>query len=381
MKRDRDPRRGEWLEALVRGVHQEISGRVRGREVEPWNIFMVTFLQTALVTNGREPGRFGGHAFSMAEAGDELLVGRRVMRRYLREAAQAGLIKCVSWYDVRAKQRFPLEVIVNPDLAEAYGKTTLADARALGKAFAGLYLARRDYLEAMQGFSLAGTVPWGRMAGGQGPETAASPAPEEHDLPAIEVQTPDVLVARIRAAAKGGTKTVSALKQEEREKARTARDQFVTGAAVVWRELQSRRGFGSEPPGWAGSKAALPPAQRRERTEIEKVFERYGGRRAAFAWALFCGGRPVLDDKGKLAFKPELAHQQWTTPDKKPSHFAKHIDLVLAHLGKVDWEKDSGLTGKLLTIFGETFDAAPRAVVSLPTYNGGSHGDPQAARA
>lgn len=334
-----------------------------GRDAEEFSVFMVPILETCLDTSGRSPGRFGGYSLPLGGTGAQLGLAPKTLKRYLRAAARAGIIKCISWYDVRRKERFPIEVIVAKPILEYCGKTTFGNARDVGKALGALWLSRLDHLGDVQGFGEDDLIPWGRFAA-ESIEIAASDEPE----PKREPSPPSTgLMARIADAA-AGKKTVSAAKREEREKRLKARDAWVVGAAVVWRELRARRGYGTEAPGWVGQKSALPPAQKKERNELERIFERYGGRKSAFAWALFCGGKPKRDDKGKLVFDPDLAHRQWTTSDKKPSHFAKHIDLILADLASSRWEDDSALGDRLMNVFGETFAAAPIAAPDIPAY-------------
>lgn len=386
LRRDRDPRRAEWLETLIAGTVSEIGKTVNGREGEEFSVFLATVLQLALLTDGREPGQYGGHAFPLADASRVLMVPSKTVKRYLQASAQAGILKCVTWFDESRKRRFPLEVIINPELAKSYGTTTLGTARELGKAFGGLWLERRNYLKPMQGFSLQDTVPWGRFVDGEGFERASRPIQEEdrdepEALPRIETGAEDPVAARIRAAAAGGKKTVDAVKAESKKKSRELEAKFVEGASIVWMTIKQRNGFDCGAPAWAAT-VGLCAEQTRERRALISMFNTYGGRVAALAWNCFCGAKVRRDEKGRAAFLPEFAHGQWTTPDKKPSHFAKHINLVIQDVVGRGWHQDESLVEKLRTdAFGDSIDVQPRDPIfaSLNPAGGSPDGNQKAA--
>lgn len=371
---------------MVWGAGDEIHKALHSRDDQEFSFILATILQAALDPRDRVEGRYGGHAFGLAANAKAFRVPVSMLRRYLRAAAQAGMIKCVSWYNRGTKERFPLEVVVNPELAKAYATTTLGSARVLGQAFGALWLSRLDEISPKQGFSSGTTVPWGRWSAGAGSmqgveavlgeEPIVPRAPEEDD-------DGDPMAARIRAAADGGRKTVDALKRDQANKQRIREAFFVQGCAAVWQIFQTRSGAGQEPPAWSALKLGdLPIEQRRQRETLVKVFRLYGGTKAAVAWEKFCGTAPQLDAKGKLVFDLKLSYAQWSASDKKPSDFGKHINQLMASVHAERWLDDPVQLQKLRDHYGESFDAPASSTIYNPNnQKDPTHAHPQAARA
>lgn len=363
MRRCYDGRRTRWIDRFLRDFRtaaKKANPDLVGRDLDEFGLVTSAILQE--ITGGDwAAGNFGGHYIAAGLLADNLAVSTKTIRRHLRAIARAGMILGVSAYDADKGRRLPLEIIINPVVRDALNANLgVKPVAQIADVLAGLWLERRAYDGEVQGFDET-ILPWGKAHLGTGSSVqGAMPAPSSK------------LAGRIKTAmdeAKEGRRLDNkARRREEAAVQRAKRDAFVTGAAIVWRELRARAGFGNEPPGWSGDRNALPDPQRKERAILEKVFERYGGRKAAYAWALFCGGKPAKDEKGRLAFVPELAHRQWTTPDKKPSHFAKHIDLVLAEMSQSKWDQDADLGHRLGAVFGETFEMEARNAPVLPEY-------------
>lgn len=157
----------------------------------------------------------------------------------------------------------------------------------------------------------------------------------------------------------------------ESEKSRKLRDvsvwrerdaSFIAGAAHVWQFLQSYRGFGQQMPNWFGDN--LSPTAARERRELTKLFQQYGGRVTAMAWWVFVGGQPDIDDKtGRPKFDIHNPHVQFATVDKKPSQFAKHFNAVLSdktfvEMATTGWQKSEPILEKW---FGNLLNVGPRS--------------------
>lgn len=138
-------------------------------------------------------------------------------------------------------------------------------------------------------------------------------------------------------------------------------ERFVKGAARVWQVFQGYRGYGTALPNWFGEN--LSPMAVKERRELEKTFQQYGGRITATAWYVFTGGIVEKDEKGNRVYNPELPHIQFASIDRKPSQFAKHFNAILADEG---FKKLStvGYHGEIETMFkrvyGDALEILPR---------------------
>jgi hypothetical protein len=386
-KRDFDARRAQWLDAMVDGAYQLIRKEGDARDGEEFSALMPCILQAAFDREGRIPGRFGGVAFGMGENAKVLRVSAKTLRRHLRAAAQAGIIKCVTWYDPLKKKRFPLEVVVNPLIFECYGKTGLNNAKAIGQAFGALWLDRRNQLKPMQGFTQEDTVPWGRWSDGEDAiQEIVLPddGPRKTFPELLEVAKSDI-GSQIAAAATGGKKTVDALKKEDQRRKREVTDAFIAGCASVWVSHRARQGHGHLPPPWVS--ANLSPSARAERQELVKVFATYGGRVAATAWGAYCGySGPKLDAKGRREFNPDIAFRQYAGADKPPKIFARYIVQIIDLVTRAGWVASEESASRLRQeFFGISFDQMPfqAASVRVPPppqpKQEQVHGDPSAA--
>jgi hypothetical protein len=138
-------------------------------------------------------------------------------------------------------------------------------------------------------------------------------------------------------------------------------ERFVKGAARIWQVMQSARGYGSALPNWCGEN--LSPTTARERRELEKIFQQYGGRITATAWWVFCGGIVQKDDKGNRIYNPEIPHIQFASIDRKPSQFTKHFNAILCDEGFKRFAT-TGFTDELQAmykrVFGDSFEILPR---------------------
>lgn len=384
--RDRDPRRAEWIEMWVRGIADEIRKKASGRDGEEFSLTMIPILQAIICVDGREKGRFGGHGLHIGRTSAELLMGYRPLRRHLKALAQAGIIMGVNWYDSRLKRRFPLEIILSPDFKEACGATKLGDARAYGKASAYVWLARRETGDDIQGFDDDNVVPWGRFRRADGPDRAVEVEASEFNPPkqAPREFEPSKVMEQVRAAAKG-THTSNALKDQLRKAKKDEDDRITAGAAKVWVVLQQRAGNNSGAPAWSVVGVPLSVEQAKERRALISIFRTYGGRTAAMAWNAFCGGKPEVDKNGKIAFMPQRAHHQWSTPDKRPTQFAKYINLVIDEVDRLGWADRKDYIGRLRSdYFGDVMDLLPAGSFGelnpKPSQNGDARGDQEATR-
>ena len=118
-------------------------------------------------------------------------------------------------------------------------------------------------------------------------------------------------------------------KQQDNLEWKERGDIFIDGASKLWRDGMINKGFGSAIASWSGQVNNLGPSDRTQRNELIKLFERYGGRVTALAWALFCGAITEIDNNGNPSFTLSRPHAQYVTIDRKPTQFAKHFNAIL----------------------------------------------------
>ena len=123
---------------------------------------------------------------------------------------------------------------------------------------------------------------------------------------------------------------VKAVKASDNFKWHQLANDFTLGCGKIWTECQGRSGLGYNKAAWDGDINLLGPARKKERAELGKLFQSYGGRKAAIAWYVFCGGVESIDENGKRIYDPKSPHRQFVTIDKKPSQFAKHFNAILS---------------------------------------------------
>lgn len=353
MLRDTDPARLRWVAALIDGfIKAARKGGVGSRDLDEWNPLTVVLLQDLLYTTGRIVGDNGGHYWLIREGADRMNLPRKTLTRYLKALARAGIIKCVVAYERGHKRRLPTEILLQEDIARDSGKTRIVDATRLGGVFADIWLSRYEIIGDVQGFD--GTCKFGFLEEGR-----RTPETVQFADRKTEVEKTD-LKAKIAEAVAPARKTIAGKSADDKVATRVAVESFIHGAATVWVEMQRRSGRNVEAPAWAGPRHAIPAAQRAERSELEKIFLSYGGRKASLAWTAFCGWDPELDDDNKRVFNPDIGWRQWTTPDKPPRAFAKHINAIFADGAKHGvWTRESFLVN-IRKVFADVWEFAPR---------------------
>jgi hypothetical protein len=243
-------------------------------------------------------------------------------RTRLERMEQFGLVEIESEWSKNHNRRCPSKITLHKHLAMALGKTARVSVRA----------------EAAKYFA---TVGMKRLTG-------------LGDLTDDERSGFDDLAKRVGAE--------KSRKQRDTAQWREHDDHFVAGAAHVWQFLQSYRGFGQQMPNWFGDN--LAPSAARERRELTKLFQQYGGRVTAMAWWVFVGGQPAIDEKtGRPKFDIANPHVQFATVDKKPSQFAKHFNAFLSdktfvEMATTSWQKSEPILQKW---FGNVMDVGPRS--------------------
>lgn len=354
------PKKARWLDDFIAELRYSIEKKlpgINGRDIDEFSAIMTLVLQEVTATGWSE-GPSGGSHCSPDLVSRNLGISRKTVVRHLKAAARAGIIKGLSYYRLGTPLRLPLEILINPGFHAAMAELRpMTKTKTLSYVFADMWVERVDHDEDVQGFQTL--CQWGKFE--EDGVVCLGPKLELNNGTVNELESRDWM-KRIIEASQGlkatGEKTA---KLNENRQWSERSHAFVKGAASVWQVLRGRRGLGFDPPPWANDINKLSAPNKRAYRDLSKIFEQYGGRKTAFAWALFCGGDAKKDQNGKLEFLPEIAHRQWTTPDKRPEHFAKHLTLVLQELAQLGWmETRPDLEEKLRGFFEESFDSPPR---------------------
>lgn len=234
----------------------------------------------------------------------------RVRARVIALARYGVLRVITNWRDDGSKKRMPWRLEINPMVVKILTggrEVRSTERRTVTSYLAGLGINRLYVEEDLQGF--------------------------EHDclfgsaepLEADEVE--EDAATRIADLMRDSDERAAA-KVEDREYWRRNEDEFLAGAAALWINGQIATTGNRSQPIWYGKASELPKQAREQRNEILKTYRLWGGRITGIALAVFNGLMPELDKKGNVAFKIDKPHQQWSTLDKKPSHFTKHFDSL-----------------------------------------------------
>lgn len=189
-------------------------------------------------------------------------------------------------------------------------------------------------------------------------------ATEALDAP-LDAQA-EIVNAMHRVEAKAeATKQSKADKQKEAFFWKRKSDEFVDGAAKVWSYCQARAGYADSRPMWSFASNELSATARRERQELVKTFQCYGGVITALAWGAFCSGRTDIDpNTQRPTYSHTEPHRQFVTTDRRPSQFVKYFNAILADregflllLQKETWDKK--IPG-FYKFFGDVLFSEPR---------------------
>jgi hypothetical protein len=137
---------------------------------------------------------------------------------------------------------------------------------------------------------------------------------------------------------------------------------FIDGCGKLWTKCQGMQGYGYNKAVWDNDVSLMPVTAKRERSELAKLFQSYGGMKTAFAWYVFCAGLPQCDEMGKMLWDNKSPHRQYVTVDKKPTQFSKHFNALLADKIFVDiWEnKRDEIREQLFQYFGDYINISAR---------------------
>ena len=226
-------------------------------------------------------------------------------------------------------------MIINMMSPDCYTRQKMA----VIKHWASVGIRRLEYEDDIQGF-------YGDCLYGH-------PEPKDCEPMAVEKQFDEIL---------GRESEEKARRSRENQTWREYSEAFVKGASEIWVRCQMALGYGSARPNWEGDIATLSSSAKKERYELAKTLEAYGGRVSALSWYIFCAGSPELDKFGRPIFSNFTPHRQFISIDKKPSSFSKHFNAILKdtmflHLSQNEWATTSE---ELKIYFGGIIEVAPR---------------------
>lgn len=242
--------------------------------------------------------------------GKKLRTTKRKVQIRLRRLARYSILRAETPYIQNNKFK-TLLIVLNPILIPLWAeKENFKLMNSLAKIFAKRGIDRLTYENDIQGFEI--DCPYGKS---ELVDTKPYKSPENRLYDKIR----DVSQDKVKIAA-------------EAKLWRSRSDKFVELAAKLWIRGQSERGFGTNLPSWAEEKSNLTIAAKRERNELCRIFQNYGGIIASVAWYVYNATITITKDKtptGQPVYSIVKPYSQFVTQDRKPSGFSKHIDSII----------------------------------------------------
>jgi hypothetical protein len=274
--------------------------------------------------------------------------------------ARYGLIKITTeWREDGSNKRNPQTIQPHPWLHSTLSAGAKVSHKfQAAKHYAATGVERLDLPFEAQGFKTVTEV--------------GSDEPEE-----VKQDTPEETAEKITELIKRDDE-IKARKMREAQEWKIFGNRFVDGAAALWKFAQKADGYGGADPIWAGPTNRLSPAARKERLELTKIFEQYGGKTSAVAWYIYTCAEPVLDENtGKRKYDPLKPHTQNVTIDRRPSQFARYFNSILADgsFKNFTTKKWDEISTQLKLYFPETFETPPRDGLSEHEKVGYAFGD------
>lgn len=264
-------------------------------------------------------GKFGGFYAPRNSLLKATRSGIVRLEEHLKTLAMAGVLNV---YKNTGALRNATEYELNPKLISALSPGMKVDEfNGLVKYLVGMFMLRIES-DDIQGFRR--TVPYGTVE----PKTALT-------MDEIEGMSFDEK-AILQAYSANVKMTIAAERKkqavEERLEKQRVNRSLVSVAATVWVKGQIAAGRMNPAapfrPSWDGNFRELIDSDRAEFKALLSVFEMIGTRTAGIAWRYFCGGN-AIEGKDNFKVSREIPHFQYTTVDKKPTQFAKHINAIL----------------------------------------------------
>ena len=255
-----------------------------------------------------------------------------------------GFIECYSdkWQGVN--RRSTATIKINPLLLEAIKTGIKASIKAEAvKYFCNLGIRRLQYDTDIMGFDY--DMPFGENP--DGTETSYEPSEPNSEMLNRLVENSSEKKAK---------------KAKDDAQWRDYSERFVNGAADIWTKTQTKLGYGTSKPSWCGTTSTLSDMAKKEKRELVKIFQQYGGKITSLAWYVFCALRTEKDEKGKVVYDDKNPHQQFVFADKRPTQFAKNFNSVIhdPHFIKFSRESWDEVANFMKENFDYTLDLEPR---------------------
>lgn len=333
-----DPRACRFFSTLILYTRKHSSQL--SMEIDPNTVALFTHIHAV---DGAK-GDAGGKLVSLRDVADAINLSRGICGR------RVQLLASFSVWNVINPGRRAVEVIINPVINRAlHDRTPAVELNQIVTRLVRIGVARSNGLDALQGFR--SHVPFG----------TAEPLRLLTDGTDTDQSAEDQnLFAEAVAAAELQSKRETDKQRVKREAADLAikATRFVEVCAEVWQRGQIFHGRMNAmeklaPSWWADDPRTLTEVNRREYRELAAAFARYGTMRVGMAWRYFCGGAPIKDVKDRVQFIPDIPHIQWTSLDKKPTHFSKHLNALFTDPVFRDWMHDETRLNKVRGDYGQ----------------------------
>lgn len=290
---------------------------------------------------------------SVRQLADELMMGRYTLTRRLQLLARYAVLKVETGiFETNGQRRASNRVLLNPLLLEALKDG--AERMSLVKALVAVGLWRGDGGSDLQGFH--SHVPFGNNEPVLKPglKLSSDVGSELFNLAGEKAkEVPAEMAKRAKAA--------------EREATRARHNDWVTRAGTLWTAAQVAAGrmkaTDKAAPAWV---LAQTGTLKKERDELAKLLEAYGGMRTGMAWMYFCTQHAMLGPDDKPIFRLDIPHVQYVSVDKKPTQFAKHFSAILGDKFFQKDEQDPVRQDRVRHYFGELATYMPAAKEPTP---------------
>jgi hypothetical protein len=289
----------------------------------------------------------GGKLIAINAMAQRLNNSRGTCDRRMRLLAMFGF-----WNVVRSEQiRAPYEVTVNPTVIRLIeSRVPLVEVKQAITRLVRIGIVRASGAESLQGFR--SHVAYG--------EREISTVLRDRTADDRLGDDERDLFAEATADAEKAHRLETDKERAKREKAKLAAkaNRFIEVCAELWQRGQIAYGRMNPaervaPNWWAANPKQLTDVLRREYKELESTWLRYGTMRVGMAWRYFNGQAPLKDAKDRVQFIPDIPHIQWSSLDKKPTHFAKHLNALFCDPVFRSWMEDDARLAKVRADYGD----------------------------
>ena len=343
-------RLAKFYKILVNKTYQQ--QQALGPELDPLGMVLLSYL---LSTERVFPGasRVGGKLFGTVFIAKDLNLGRWVVTARLKVLAMFGIITVhIGKSDAVSNHKLPCEIVINPvveRLLTAKGCNAVEMQQVVNR-LVRIGGVRAESLEALQGFK--SHVPYGEDE----PQRLLTDGATDDGVCAEERD----LFGEASAETERAHRLETDKERAKREKAEMAAraNKFIEVSAEIWQRGQIAYGRMNPaervaPNWWAADPRQLVEVLRKEYKCLESMWMLYGTIRVGMAWRYFNGQAPLKDAKDRVQFIPDIPHIQWSSLDKKPTHFAKHLNALFCDPVFRNWLEDEARLAKVRGDYGE----------------------------